>query len=51
MSAHRSREIDLVVHLKELVRKRKELDEEIVRAHERLAREVRETGVAYLAAA
>jgi hypothetical protein len=55
---------DLVLHLKRLVRARKQLecdgagadelaahDAEIVRAHERLAREVREAGVAYPVAA
>jgi hypothetical protein len=50
MNAQRPTDIDLVLHLKELVRKRKELDAQIVRAHERLAREVREAGT-YLAAA
>jgi hypothetical protein len=64
MSNHHSTELDLLVQLKGLVRARKLLvsdgasadklaahDAEIVGAHERLAREVRETGVAYLAAA
>jgi hypothetical protein len=64
MREHHSTELDLVLQLKRLVRDRKALesdgataarlaahDAEIVRAHERLAREVRETGIAYLAAA
>jgi hypothetical protein len=64
MRNHHSTELDLLVQLKGLVRSRKLLesdgataeklaahDAEIVRAHERLAREVRETGIAYLAAA
>jgi hypothetical protein len=64
MREHHSSELDLVMQLKSLVRDRKVLesdgataeklaahDAEIVRAHERLAREVRETGIAYLAAA
>jgi len=64
MREHHSTELDLVIQLKGLVRARKLLegdgasaeklaahDAEIVRAHERLAREVRETGIAYLAAA
>ena len=63
MRDHHSSEFDLVLQLKGLVRSRKLLecdggspeklaahDAEIVRAHERLAREVREAGV-YLAAA
>jgi hypothetical protein len=64
MRERHSTELDLVIQLKRLVRDRKVLesdgataeklaahDAEIVRAHERLAREVRETGIAYLAPA
>jgi hypothetical protein len=64
MRERHSTELDLVIQLKSLVRDRKVLesdgataeklaahDAEIVRAHERLAREVRETGIPYLVAA
>jgi hypothetical protein len=64
MIKYRSTELDLVIQLKSLVRDRKLLesdgasadklaahDAEIVRAHERLAHEVRQTGITYPVAA